>query len=310
MSQPTFVLIDGIGSFSKPITAWAEKLGYQVATNPGILPPLGPNDIIWCDWADPWAVTVSQAARPCPVIVRCHGYEVYYPGRSQMDKIVWENVNRLVFVAPHLRNHFRLYMDFTDEVKTVILRDSIDIDAFPLKKDIDSCNPGLNIAWVGRICPPKNVEFLIGMAYELEAYQFHFMGPFEDRRCETFFHHHNSCLPNTYYHEPGNPDDFFDGTGVNNLLENCRFIASPSYAESTHLALMEGMSKGLVPLVQARPGTELMQDEGIQPYCCGLEFERRLADTPHRRYRDFVAKHHSHEVAFEQFKKILEDAKW
>lgn len=297
--EPLFVLVDSIGSFADPIIRFANAAGFDVAMNPH---PTSLNEatIIWCDWADKNAAILSRVRRPnAKLIVRCHAYEAYY---GAWRGIEWGNVDAVVFVADHVREQMLRACPWTGQVQAVdhhIMRSGVDVEKWPLKTD---CELRHRIAYVGRICPPKNAEQLLFMAYELPDWAVHFMGPFQDARCEEFFHYHADRLPNVFWHPPDGDGPWWSGRGVNEFLEECDFIASPSYAESTHMALLEGMAKGLAPLCQARPGA-------VAPvtYDSPTSFHQRLTELhPGERWRQHVKEHHSEEAMEREFLAILE----
>ena len=59
-------------------------------------------DAIWCEWCGGNAVWYSQRVRPSQQLaVRLHRYEMTTP---EPEQVRWENVDRLVFIAPHIRD--------------------------------------------------------------------------------------------------------------------------------------------------------------------------------------------------------------
>lgn len=250
VAQTSVVIFDRIQSFIDPWVATAQGRGWRTYIAEG---PVNPDmvegcDIIFCNWADHLAVSLSQKRWPGHLAVMVRSYEAYSGFLSGMN---WDNVDLLVFVAPHINEYCRITYPIPEDLPTHIVPDCVDPNAFPLKEDLSKGN---RVAYVGRFGAPKNTEFLVSAAYEYPDYEFCFKGPFEDKRCQAFMAYHQARTDNITVEGPSGSGKWHDGTGVNEFLDGCHYIASPSYHEGTHMALLEGMSKGLVPLVQDRPG--------------------------------------------------------
>jgi len=81
-------------------------------------------DICWFEWCDELISYGSKTdiARKKKIICRMHSYEAFtdYPAN-----VAWENVDRIIFVAEHIKNfvveNFRI-----DEKKTIVIPNGID----------------------------------------------------------------------------------------------------------------------------------------------------------------------------------------
>lgn len=280
---PRIMIVDRIQSFVEPWPTCAKDRGWQVYVAHGIPNPemCCQMDVIHCNWGDGYAVQMSQRRWPGKLSVTIVSYEAYAGFLREMN---WDNVDLVIFASPHIRDYVQLtYEDFPADMPIHFVPDCIDVEKFPLKKDL---SPGNRIACVGRIAEPKNCQFLINAAYEFPEYEFCLKGPFADLRLQPFFAYHNARLDNLHVEGPSGPEGsaWFSGEGVDEFLESCHYIASPSFHECTHLALLEGMAKGLVPLVQDRPGAVYPDTySSISEFALKLERGR-----PSEKYREWV----------------------
>ena len=254
-SVPTIMVFDRIGSFVENFVQRPKAKGWKVFLAKGQVNPeaIAGCDVIYCNWADAFAVQLSGRRWPGKLSIMVRSYEAY---AGFLGAIKWENVDQLVFVSPHIHEYCKLTYPIPESIPVHIVPDCVDVGRFPLKKDLE---PGKVVGFVGRLGAPKNVPWLVAAAYEYPEYEFRFKGPFEDRRLQAYMAFHGAQAGNIRVEGPeGEP--WFSGKGVNEFLEECHYIASPSFHEGTHMALLEGMSKGLYPLVQDRPGAVVASD--------------------------------------------------
>jgi len=283
---PTAIIFDRIGSFMQPFVDRAKARGWRVYLAQGEvnLELLNQCDVIYCNWCDHLAVSLAKRRWPGKLVVMVRSYEAYLGFLGAME---WANVDLLVFVSPHIHDYCRLTYPLPPALPVHFVPDCVDLDRFPLKADLA---PGNRVAFVGRLGAPKCPEFLVAAAYEFPAYEFCFKGPFEDRRLQAFFALHASRAGNIHVDGPTGDGPWFSGAGVNDFLENCHYIASPSFHEGTHMALLEGMAKGLCPLVQERPGAVVEPEYSTYRSMC--QFGALLtAGAPSADHRLWVKEH-------------------
>jgi glycosyltransferase involved in cell wall biosynthesis len=249
-TRKNILFLDTIGSWLPPLKRVAELSGWKVATSSAFVNQdvLATADVVYCMWADNTAAWVTGRAIPGKVVVHLRAYEAY---NGMFTKVDWSNVDRLAYSAQHVLDYVKPGLPEKIYDEAVHVPTGVDVDKFPLKADL---SPGNRVAMVGSIAPPKGVPLFVQAAYEFPEYEWHAMGPLVERRTHSYLIYHLQKLPNLHYHPPGQGGEWFEGHGVNDFLESCHYIASFSYQESTHVALLEGMSKGLVPLVVDRPG--------------------------------------------------------
>jgi len=257
-SQPTLMVFDRIGSFVEHFVQRPKARGWKVFLTQGQVNPemIAGCDVLYCNWADALAVQLSNRRWPGKLVVMVRSYEAY---AGFLGAIQWENVDLLVFVSPHIHQYCKLTYPIPDSIPVHIVPDCVDVERFPLRKNL---TPGETVGFVGRLGAPKNVPWLVAAAYEFPEYTFRFKGPFEDRRLQAYMAYHEAQAGNIHVEGPSaaEGEPWFSGRGVSEFLEECDYIASPSFHEGTHMALLEGMSKGLYPLVQDRPGAVVASD--------------------------------------------------
>ncbi len=89
------------------------------------------SDIIFCEWALYNAVWYSKKKLPYQKLyIRCHRFEI---DRGFMWRIQWQNVNRLIFIAPSVR-HRGLELFNHMRKRTLLIYNYVDTQKFHLKK--------------------------------------------------------------------------------------------------------------------------------------------------------------------------------
>lgn len=258
-------------------------------------------DLIWCSWADDLAVQLShvpELKKELKIVMQCRSYEAYGPFLSQIN---WSRVGHLVFVADHIRDYAAEVHSISLDVPTTIMPTCIDAEKWPLKKPLDG--QGANIALVGRLSEPKNVQFACELAYLVPYAQIYLKGPLGDARLKAFIEYHQQRANNIHWEGPGSNLVWHDGTGMNAFYDQMHYILSCSYHESTHMSLLEGMAKGLVPLVQDRPGAVWPQTYFTSNGCASMVDDLR----PSEAYREFILDNRSMRHQHAAMDHILEE---
>ena len=143
-------------------------------------------DIVWLEWANEVAVyaTNHSAGAHKKVLVRLHSYEAL----SHMPRqINWAAVDRLIFVAPHIRELVKGYIpDIERKVKTVVINNGVDLR----KIEPVDVKPGYNIAVVCTISHKKNPPLalqIMRMLVDRDArYRLYWAGAFQEPRYEIY----------------------------------------------------------------------------------------------------------------------------
>ena len=170
-------------------------------------------DILWLEWLNEVATYAASYLGLTPsgrdtakkVIVRLHSYEVFadYPRNMQ-----WHHVDKLVFVAEHVRDIFRERFVFGDLMKTyipesdpsnatrsIVIENGVDVDKIEASTDKHG-----DIAVVGSINYKKEPALVLQIADALKSYsimmgdkfecpRIHWAGGFQDPRFEVYMKH-------------------------------------------------------------------------------------------------------------------------
>ena len=199
-------------------------------------------DICWFEWCDELIIYGSKLslAMEKKVICRLHSYEAFtdYP-----KNVNWDNVDKLIFVAQHIRDNVLSKISISEE-KAIVIYNGIDLDKYTFKKR----EKGFNIAYVGYINYKKGPMLLLHTFKAIHdfdnRYVLHIAGKFQDERDELYFNQMTNELQLRNSIK-------FDGwqTDVNKWLEDKNYIICTSLLESQNLSVMQAMSKGIKPLV-------------------------------------------------------------
>lgn len=282
--------LPGLESFLKEVV---ESLGQRhkvktVYSSDGkqLLEAIKWSEIVWLEWANDLAVAVTSDPKALVgkrVICRLHSYEAFSGFSS---KIKWEQVDDLIFVGEHIREHVMGQIpDLGDRVKRIhVVPTGVDLDKFPLTVR----QPGKKLAYLGYINYKKGPMLLLHAFSQLvktdSQYQLCLAGRFQDDRYPLYF--------NQMVRELGLERNLhFDGwvDDVSAWLEDKQYIVSSSILESQGMGLLEGMARGLKPIIHNFPGAKTVYS---RPYLWSSidDFITSVteADYDSVSYREFV----------------------
>lgn len=215
-------------------------------------------DIVWFEWCNEVAIigTRYQGARKKKVIIRLHSYEALSALPTQ---VTWQNVDRLIFVAPHIREILKETIpDIGEKAKTEIVYNGLDIDKIPFKER----EPGDNIAWVGYINYKKNPPMALQIMNKLvkinSRYKLHIAGVSQDMRYDVYLKHmakEMGLSKNIIFH--GWLQD------MEPFWEDKNYLLHTSIHEGHSLAIMEAMARGIKPVIHNFRGAAQ-----LYPRCC------------------------------------------
>ncbi len=116
--------------------------------------------VIWVEWANKFALPVSRKSwKNKKLIIRLHRNEII---SRYMSKIIWKNVDKLVFINKYFENEFKNKV--SSEVDTITIPNAIDINSFPLIPHLY----GKSICvYSFTFNPIKGYDQLINMFYKL-----------------------------------------------------------------------------------------------------------------------------------------------
>ncbi len=250
-------------------------------------------DVIWFDWCDENLVTASQVRWDAAVIAMLRSYEYFakYP-----CEVNWRNVDKVLFVSDRMKAVSLKKFPSIKQAGPEVLRDGIDIQSLTFKERA----PGNNIAWVGFLNHKKNVPLLLDLATRHPDREFHIAGSFQDERLEHYVSHFLGMNRVRNVHLHGWVDD------IDAFLDNMNYILSTSIWEGTHLAVLEGMAKGLMPLVHFWPGAhEIYRTDWL--FRNSSEFRQILTNSKYdsASYRRYVEDNFSMETRLVKLEEII-----
>lgn len=209
-------------------------------------------DICWFEWCDELIVYASKLNIPNKkLICRLHSYEAFTDFPQMVN---WNNVDKIIFDVEHIK---QIVLDKVEipENKIVMIPVGVDIDKFKYSER----NKGFNIAYVGYINYKKGPMLLIHFINELvkvdKRYKLFIGGRFQDDRDVLYF---NQMIKEFDIEE----NVIFQGwiDNVDEWLEDKNYVVSTSLLEGQHLSVMEGMCKGIKPLVHNFVGAKGVYD--------------------------------------------------
>lgn len=258
-------------------------------------------DICFFEWCDELIIYGSKLklANEKKIICRLHSYEAFtgYPG-----DVNWLSVDKLIFVAEHIRN-FTVQRFKLDANKTEVIPNGIDLSKFTFTHR----KVGFNIAYVGYINYKKGPMLLLHAfkaIYDRDnRYKLYIAGIFQDYRDVLYFQQmiKEFSLENNVIYE-GWQDD------LDRWLEDKNYILCTSVLESQNMSVMQAMSKGIKPIVHNFVGAKTIYSKQyvwntIQE-ACDMVFESKYNS---KEYRDFIENNYSLDKEITKIKDILQD---
>ncbi len=264
-------------------------------------------DVMWFEWAAAGAVQATHMPRQCKTIVRLHSYEAFrdFPG-----EIKWSNVDDLVLVSPHIRNILSdRFPDIEKLTRVHVIPNCVDLDKFYFKD-----KPfGKRIAFVGALRPAKNIPLLLQCFREIHAadpeYSLHVAGELFGAPLHQgeLFYYIKHALEEFGIKQSAT----FEGRveDVSAWLDDKDFILSTSIREGHPVNVVEGMAKGLKPVVHNFPGAKSLYPSAWV-FDTAAECRDMVLGVPLDRgqYRAYVQERWSSEVILPQLDALLDGA--
>ena len=204
----------------------------------------------WVEWASNPAIFISKyKTKNQKLFIRLHRYEMYK--RKWMEKIKWENVDRVIFVNSELENEFKTMVS---NCNTVTIPNAVNLAEFPISERSDK---NTLLAYGYQLNPIKGYLNLIEMFNELVTADssFNLTIAGKDPNHDFYKIHLNKCyeLIKKYDLEKHvniklldiSPKELTEHKNINELLNSHNGIISYSLEESFHYAFAEGLSSGL-----------------------------------------------------------------
>lgn len=242
-------------------------------------------DLIFLEWCNELAIAATRLfakqMRTKTVIIRLHSYEAF---TDMPEQIVWNVVDRLAFVADHVRDITMLYHgDAVKNVEQLVIPNGIDIETIPFLNP----DPGYDIAVVGSINykkePPLVLQVLKELVDDYEKYHLHWAGAFQDARYDIYLQHmvkEMGLEKNiTFYGHVSDMDSFWRGK---------HYLLHTSVHEGHSYAIMEAMARGISPVIHNYYGARQQYPEPLL-FNTVAEAAAKIRMNPQgKQYRDHV----------------------
>jgi len=248
MKKVSVICMSGLDNFIDNIIDGLSD-GYMVRkfivkTEQDIYNAIDWGDLIWLEWANQSAIIATnyEGIKGKKVILRLHSYEVFTDYPKQIN---WDVVDRLIFVAPHIRDILNeLSPGIVDKVKSEVIYNGVDIEKIPFKER----EPGYNVAWVGYINYKKNPQMALQVIKKLvdinKRYKLHIAGLYQDLRYKIYLEH--------MIKEMGLQDNvIFYGwiDDMESFWKDKNYLLHTSLHEGHSLAVNEAMARGVKPVI-------------------------------------------------------------
>lgn len=207
-------------------------------------------DLVWLEWCDQTAITVSKLPKTCPIVCRLHSYELFSDWPSQVN---WTAIDHLVFVSTAVQELVARWHRVS--VPQTVILNGVDCARFtiPPGKTMNK-----RIASVGYINYKKNPALLLHAFHAIHdydpAYTLHIAGEHQDPRLVLYLEHYLRRHPLPVH---------FDGwvKDMPAWYADKSYVISTSLFESFHYSIAEGMASGLLPLVHDWFGADRLYPE-------------------------------------------------
>jgi len=200
-------------------------------------------DICWFEWCDELMIHASklEIAKEKKIICRLHSYEAFIDYPAQVN---WDAVDKVIFVADHIRDVVLENAPSLSKDKTIIISNGINVNNYSFKKR----KPGFKIAYLGYINYKKGPMLLLhafkAICDKDSRYKLYIAGTFQDLRYVLYFRQMIAEMgleKNVFYQ--GWQDN------VDQWLEDKDYILLSSVLEGHPVAIMQAMAKGIKPLI-------------------------------------------------------------
>lgn len=257
------------------------------------------SDICWFEWCDEIIIYASKLnfTKKKRIICRLHSYEAFtdYP-----SKVNWENVDKLIFVAEHIKKVVLDKVKIKEE-KIAIIPNGIDVSKYSFKER----NLGFNVAYVGYINYKKGPMLLLHTFKALydkdKRYKFYIAGQFQDERDVLYF--------NQMIKEFGiEKNVFYEGwqDNLDEWLEDKNYILCTSVLESQNMSVMQAMAKGIKPIVHNFVGAKTIYNEKYVWNTIDEAVKNITSrDYNSREYREFVQKNYCDKVKHKEIMNVI-----
>ncbi|MFQ5963016.1 MAG: glycosyltransferase [Candidatus Scalinduaceae bacterium] len=262
-------------------------------------------DIVWLEWANQLAIDLTNHISILDgkrVICRLHRYEAL---AGFIQKIKWERINDLIFVAEHIRDiSIRQVPKLPQLVNNIhVIPNGVNMDKFNFKQR----KKGWNIAYIGYIQYRKGPLLLLHTFQQLvlidKRYRLFVAGKFQDVHYELYF---NQMIQEMGLGENIKFDGWIKNQDISAWIEDKQYVICTSIHEGHPVGLMEAMACGLKPLIHNYVGARESYP-GKYIWNTIPEFINMVTEDNYdsMEYRKFIETHYSLEIQLERMDKII-----
>lgn len=193
---------------------------------------------MWCN--DDTRDFINSRTKQAKYIVFVRRYEFF----SNLEALDWSKVDRVIFVNDYLAKWF----EHRTGVKPFVVHNGVDIGSWS-----PTCKgAGNKIAWVGYINQKKNLPLALQIMDGLPRdYELHIAGAVQDGQVMLYIENMAAALKvNVFFNGP------IPRESMDSWLSDKNYILSTAISEGCPNNVIEGMAKGLKPIVHNWPGAK------------------------------------------------------
>ena len=257
-------------------------------------------DICWFEWCDELVAYGSRknVANEKTIICRLHSYEAF---TGNLHNIMWDNVDKIIFVAEHIRNYVLSQVKDLSIEKTIVIPNGIDVSKYMYRER----TTGFKIGYVGYINYKKGPMLLLHTfkaIYDRDSrYRLYIAGQFQDGRDLLYFQQMipEMGLQGAIIYEGWQND-------IDKWLEDKDYILCTSILESQNISVMQAMCKGVKPVIHNFVGAK-----NIYPGKYVWSFIEEAVgmilnqDYNSKEYRDFITERFLLENAIQKTRNLI-----
>jgi len=201
------------------------------------------SDVSWFEWANGPIIHATKLPKVCRIVCRLHRYEAYTDSPKQID---WNKVDHFILVSSVILDVFKELQisDIEKRTKVHIIPNAIELSPYKFR----SREKGFNIAYISRFHPDKNPALMIQIMSELvkidQRYRCFMVGRIQDI---PLYQYIKNMIKQLSLQE----NVIYEGiiSDVNSWLDEKHYLLSTSIIESQGMGIIEGMAKGLKPVI-------------------------------------------------------------
>jgi len=251
-------------------------------------------DIIFIEFIGLDAVIASQKKHKC-LVIRTNGVEIY---EGKVDRVEWENVHTLCFLQKHQMEYFKTNHCECSPKNMVIFPPCIHPRRFKIRKN-EKNNKVAIIANVTGRKGLSDIPRFLRMYPELQIYHIGSVCAYGGSTMDYInYHTKNDGTANRYHFMKKIPHG-----QITTFLDDKTYLLSMSIGEGFGRNILEGMYKGLKPIIHYFPGAvDIWGNEYV--YTDLGEIKEMLTSYEPDRYRKFAVDNYSVNKALEVFNNL------